>query len=274
MSSRTRSAIAGSPEAGTAVDDVRPRLRFWHEVIYTGLFYGLYSLVRNLQGSAREAHVQALTNAERVIGAERLIGMWHEESIQEVFLHSRLFIQFLNTWYGVAHFVVTIWAMVWCFRVMPERYRAVRNGLALITGMALIGFAFFPLLPPRLLPTNYGFVDTLRVFGGPWSFDSGPMSKVSNQYAAMPSLHFAWASWSTATFWPWATTRWRKAVLILYPLLTLFAIVVTANHYSLDALGGFVTFLIGSWLGLVLVRVDVVGRARARKRMAAAQKIE
>ena len=131
--------------------------------------------------------------------------------------------------------------------------------------LALIGFAFFPLMPPRLLPTSYGFVDTLHVFGGPWSFDSGPVAKASNQYAAMPSLHFGWASWCTATFWPWATTRCRRVLLVLYPFVTLFAIVVTANHYSLDALGGFVTFLIGSWLGLQLVRLDPVGRSRRRK---------
>ena len=266
MSAETESALAGSPEpVATRTGKTLPRLRFWYEVVYIGLFYGLYWLVRNAHGSARDARVQAFTNAKRVIRVERWFGIWHEESIQEPFLHSKFFIQFLNTWYGVAHFIVTIGALVWCFRARPERYRGARNGLAFITALALIGFAFFPLMPPRLLPTSYGFVDTLKVFGGPWSFDSGPVAKASNQYAAMPSLHFGWASWCAATLWPWATTHARKALLVFYPLLTLFAIVVTANHYSLDALGGFVTFLIGSWLGLLLVRLDLVGRSPNRK---------
>ena len=248
-----------------------PRLRFWHEVVYIGLFYGVYSLVRNAHGSAREAKMQAFTNAKRVIRVERWMGIWHEESIQEPFLRSKPFIQFLNTWYGVAHFVVTVAALVWCFRRLPQRYRAARNGLAFITALALIGFAFFPLMPPRLLPTSYGFIDTLKIFGGPWSFESGPVAKASNQYAAMPSLHFGWASWCTATFWPWATTTWRKALIVFYPFLTLFAIVVTANHYTLDALGGFFTFVVGTWLGVQLVRADLVGRLRARRSSATAR---
>ena len=273
MSADTQSAVAGSPEPmATTTAKTLQRLRFWHEVVYIGLFYGLYWLVRNAHGSARNARVQAFTNAKRVIRVERWVGIWHEESIQEPFLRSKFFIQFLNTWYGVAHFVVTVGALVWCFRAMPERYRGARNGLAFITALALIGFAFFPLMPPRLLPTSYGFVDTLHVFGGPWSFDSGPVAKASNQYAAMPSLHFGWASWCTATFWPWATTRWRRVLLVLYPVVTLFAIVVTANHYSLDALGGFVTFLIGSWLGLQLVRLDPVGRSRRRRKPTVAKR--
>ena len=263
MSADTRPNVGRSEP--TVADDRARRLRFWHEVVYIGLFYGLYWIVRNLHGSARDARNQAFTNAKRVIRVEELFGIWHEESIQEPFLRSKVFIQFLNTWYGVAHFVVTIAALVWCFRAMPERYRLARNGLAFVTALALIGFAFFPLMPPRLLPASYGFVDTLKVFGGPWSFESGPVAKASNQYAAMPSLHFGWASWCTATFWPWATTTARKALIVFYPVLTLFAIVVTANHYSLDALGGFVTFVIGAWLGLKLVRADVIERVRARR---------
>ena len=260
-------------ERQRAIQPAQSRLRFWHEVVYIGLFYGLYWIVRNAHGSARDARMQAFTNAKRVIRVERWFGIWHEESIQEPFLHSKFLIQLLNTWYGVAHFVVTIGALVWCFRALPERYRGARNGLAFMTALALIGFAFFPLMPPRLLPSNYGFVDTLKVFGGPWSFDSGPVAKASNQYAAMPSLHFGWASWCTATLWPWATTVGRKALIVFYPLLTLFAIVVTANHYSLDALGGFVTFLAGSSLGVLLVRADVIERLRGRH-VVALQKIE
>lgn len=253
MRASTRTQPEGSQSSAVA----QSPLHLWREVVYVGVFYGLYTLVRNSQGSAREARGQAFTNAKRLIRAERLLGMFHEESIQEFFLPTRRFIQFLNTWYGLAHFVVTLAAMVWCFRCMPQRYRAARNGLAFMTGLALLGFAFFPLLPPRLLPGSYGFVDTLKVFGGPWSFDSGAMAKVSNQYAAMPSLHFGWASWCTVVFWPWATSHRRKALLLAYPMLTLTAVVVTANHYLLDAAGGFVVFVVGTRLGVVLAKTGV-----------------
>jgi membrane-associated phospholipid phosphatase len=106
-------------------------------------------------------------------------------------------------------------------------------------------------MPPRLLPASYGFVDTLRTYGGLWSFDSGAMQKVSNQYAAMPSLHFAWSLWCTLVFLPAARRPWLRVVVLGYPVLTLFAIVVTANHYWLDAAGGALALgigvLVGTW---------------------------
>jgi hypothetical protein len=96
-------------------------------------------------------------------------------------------------------------------------------------------------MPPRLLPASYGYVDTLAEIGGLWSFDSETMKAVSNQYAAMPSLHFAWSTWSTLVLWPAAgERRFLQVLLLAYPVATLFAIIVTANHFWLDAVGGAV----------------------------------
>jgi hypothetical protein len=107
-------------------------------------------------------------------------------------------------------------------------------------------------MPPRLLPASYGFVDTLRVFGGLWDFDSGPVAQVSNQYAAMPSLHFAWSTWSALVLFPMLRRRWSRALIVLYPVATTFAIVVTANHYWLDAAGGALVLGVGSLVGFRL----------------------
>jgi PAP2 superfamily len=234
------------------------------EIVYIAGFYGLYWLVRNSQGSNADARTQAFTNAIRIIRVERWVGIFHEESIQEWFLSMHGFIQGLNAYYGIAHFLVTGYAFLWCFRTMPDRYRSIRNGLAFMTGLALIGFFSFPLMPPRLLPSTFGFVDTLKQMGSPWSFESGPVASVSNQYAAMPSLHFGWASWCTVTFWPWARNHlWRKLIVLLYPAITLFAIVVTGNHFILDAVGGLIVFAIGMRLGEILDRV-FVSRSRLR----------
>ena len=148
----------------------RPKLRLIHEAAIIGLLYGAYWFVRNSQGANLDAKAQAFTNAKRVIQAERWMGLYHEESIQDFFLRSRPLVRFLNGYYGIAHFLITIAAMVWCFRKLPWRYRSIRNGLALMTWFALLGFKFFPLMPPRLLPERYGYVDTLEVIGGPWHF--------------------------------------------------------------------------------------------------------
>ena len=260
---------------GTSVTDTRTRraikwtgargkLHLWSEALYIASFYGLYTLIRNTQGSARNSHTQALTNALRILRWEKLTGFAREQRIQHAFVRNHGLMQVLNTYYGVAHFVVTLVALAWCFKIRPDRYRSVRNALAVMTGAALIGFAFFPLMPPRLLPTSYGFVDTLKVFGGPWSFDSGAMSKVSNQYAAMPSLHIGWASWCAYTLWHWSERRWVRLFLVVYPITTLFTIVVTANHYVFDAVGGFCVFTVGFVLGRMLDRAALVDRVRLR----------
>ena len=227
------------------------RLRWWREFLYIVAFYLVYSVVRNLQGAdASRARAHALD----VTRAEKMLGLYHELRVQHLFgvrqgadfvhLHWRTFIQFWNVYYGSAHFIVSIVALIWLFRRDKARYPLWRNTLAFTTAIALIGFALYPLMPPRLM-TDHGFVDTLKQVGGLWSFDSGAMQKVSNQYAAMPSLHCAWSLWVACVFWPALRSTWAKALCIAYPLLTVFAIVVTANHYFLDAAGGALVFGIG-----------------------------
>lgn len=218
---------------------VRPRLRWWREVLYVIAFYAVYSAIRNAgarNGPAAREVAQA--NAFDIIRWEKATFMYHEEAIQQAFLGWEWFIKFWNIYYGSFHFVVTAAALIWMYRATPQRYPLWRNTLAWTTGLALIGYAFYPLMPPRLLPERFGYVDTLAVVGGLWSFDSGPVASVSNQFAAMPSLHFGWAAWSAFVLWPAARRWWAKALVILYPLATLFAIVVTGNHFFLDAAGG------------------------------------
>ena len=229
-----------------------PRLHWWKEVIYSAGFYALYSMTRNTQGSKKVGFEHAFGHARRLIEWEKTLHIFHEAWIQAQFLGSHAFIKFWNVYYGTAHFVITLLALVYCYRFLPRRYPQMRNTLACMTAVALIGFATFPLLPPRLLPTSYGFVDTLKTIGGLWNFDSGAVAKASNQFAAMPSLHFGWACWVTVTLWTWATTRVRRSLLLIYPFLTLFGIVVTGNHYFLDAAGGAIVFAAGLGLGTLI----------------------
>ena len=100
-------------------------------------------------------------------------------------------------------------------------------------------------MPPRLLPDSYGFVDTLAKYPTFWSFNSGAVSKISNQFAAMPSVHCCWATLVRARVRAARQTRWAKVLAIVYPVVTLTVIVLTANHYFLDAVGGFVVLGIG-----------------------------
>ncbi|MGK2958271.1 MAG: phosphatase PAP2 family protein [Acidimicrobiales bacterium] len=224
-------------------------LRWWKEVLYALAFYVIYSFIRNQFGSAAVSEADAFANAKWVISVERALGLFHEETIQQWFLNTRWFIQAWNIFYGSFHFVVTAFALIFLFRRGTHRYVRWRTTLAATTGLALIGFAFFPLLPPRLLPNTYGFIDTLADFGGLWSFDSESMKAVSNQYAAMPSLHFGWSTWSALVLLPAMRHVWSRVLVIAYPIATLFAIVVTANHFWLDAAGGALVLGLGYLIG-------------------------
>jgi hypothetical protein len=150
--------------------------------------------------------------------------------------------------YASLHFIVTPAALAWVYRRHPERYRAVRNVLALTTAAALIGFWLYPTAPPRLLP-GAGFHDTLVRFRswGWWGTDASvpaAAAAVANRFAAMPSLHFAWAAWSGANFFRLGRRRWVRALGVAYPLLTALVVVATANHYLADVVAGGALWLV------------------------------
>jgi hypothetical protein len=258
-------------KADTAAPRERPRL--WTQIALMAVFYAVYSYTRNLFGSALvdsgHAPRHAFDNAIRIIDIEKFLHIFHEATIQGWFLGSNAFIRFWNIYYGTFHFVVTLVAFFWMYwRAPAARFRQWRNILGFTTGLAIVGFSLFPLMPPRLLDHAgryggaalaqernvgpYGFHDTLAEVGGLWSFDSGAMAKISNQYAAMPSLHIGWSMWCTCALWPLLRRRWARFLLVLYPLATLFCIVVTANHYFLDAVGGLVCLGVGYVLGTAL----------------------
>lgn len=274
-------------------DEVREhRTWWWKEILIMGAFYFLYSLTRNRFGSIRvrgdDIPLNSFNNALKVIRFERAIGLYHEESLQQWFLPYKWLLQLMNTYYGTAHFAVTVGVFFVLLNRRKDVFPLFRNALAAMTGLAIIGFALFPLMPPRLLDapcpgtqsvvvnsasvvkqtfggdciptklrnyngaTEFGFVDTLKVYGGPWDFDSGSVAKRSNQYAAMPSLHIGWASWCAFAIWPLARRKWIRAAVLLYPALTLFCIIVTANHYWLDGIGGILALAGGFILGGLL----------------------
>ena len=239
-------------------------LHWWVEVLLVLSFYVVYSTIRNLFGSESISAADALANAERSIDLERSIGLYRELGLQQAFVDHRWFIQFWNLFYGTFHFTMTVFALVWVYRRFPHLYARHRSTFLCTTGLALFGFALFPLMPPRLLSdcgefggclaTLHPYMDTMAEVGGLWSFDSGTMQRVSNQYAAMPSLHFAWATWCALVIWPIVGNRMARVLVAAYPIATLFAVIVTGNHFWLDAVGGLVVLGAGSLLAGVLVR--------------------
>jgi len=238
-------------------------------VLLIGVFYLLYTATRNQFGSARLSSTgeptHAFDNARHLIRIEQRLSLFREKQLQDAFIDWEWFIRFWNIFYGTAHFIVTVGLFIWMFVRARTIFTRWRNCILATTALALVGFSLFPVMPPRLLDSDsryggarieevrdiepYGFVDTLAEVGGLWSFDSGAMTKLSNQYAAMPSLHCAWATWCTLVGWQLTRRRWARILLVLHPIVTLFCIVVTANHYWIDGLGGLVTLGIGFLVG-------------------------
>lgn len=223
-------------------------------MVEVALGVGLYLLYDELRSRAAGSGTAALQHAYDVVRVERAVGLLHERRIQQAFIDWAPFMSAWNVYYGTIHFVVPVVALVTLWRRDPERYVVWRNILLVMLALGLLGFWAYPLMPPRLMPARFGFVDTAAEF-----FNFGPQRRVvlvdgipdaasratfGNLFAAMPSLHVGWATWSSLALLPVVRSRVIRVLLVLYPFVTTFAIVVTANHWLLDAVGGWAALAI------------------------------
>ncbi|MBV2355347.1 phosphatase PAP2 family protein [Streptomyces sp. J2-1] len=229
-------AATGSPRPPTGGGEnparrgdgpVRPPL-LREFLLVAGLFI-VYKIGRQLATGHTGA---AFRDAHRVWGLERALDLPRENGVQSLLLHGGDLVQVANTYYATVHFPATVAFLVWLYLRHPAHYLWARRVLAVLTGAALVLPFVFPLAPPRMLAAT-GLIDTGRVFG-PSVYGPPAADHLSNQFAAMPSLHFGWAL--MVAIGMTAVTRSRLRVLwLLHPLLTLAVIVGTANHYWLDS---------------------------------------
>lgn len=188
----------------------------------------VYRLGRTL---GREETARAYANAHEVLRIERWFDFDTELSLQRAALDHLTLVRLLNRYYASVHFPASIAFLVFVY-VRGERLVAhVRYLFVTVTAAALVIHLAYPLAPPRMLP---GFVDTIARYG-PAIYEKSGVASVANQYAAMPSLHFGWAVLVAYGVIRALRTPWRWLV-VLHPTITLAAIVLTANHYWLDAL--------------------------------------
>ena len=266
------STTAPVAAATGAVGPISKRWRYgWiGETIVLIVLYRLYDFGREKAvGTTKEA----FANAKDIVAAQRWLGIYWERSIQQAFLNADWFIAFWNIYYGTVHFVLPVLTLVWLYRKAPVRYVRWRNTLLLMWAIAVLTFFVYPLMPPRLMPERYGFVDTAAEyynFGPQVTVEYGPdgqpteqaLAQYGNPYAAMPSFHIGWSTWSLLALWPLLRRRWLKAVLVAYILGVLFCITVTANHWLLDAVGGVVVVALGYASALGIERATARLRAR------------
>ncbi len=208
------------------------------QVALFGAVYLGYNLVRGLVEGKASA---AFQHARDLIQIERTLHVFVEPSIQAWASGSHALMDVSSWLYVNAQTSVTLAALVYLYLRHNRSFYFVRNMLVIAMAIALIGYAVFPTAPPRFLP-EWGFIDSVSDLTGMHvSHASASMTALFNPYAAVPSMHVAFA---LMIGWPLASlsrTRVARVLWRLYPLLIAFVIVATANHFVLDALLGALT---------------------------------
>ncbi|MFE2550944.1 bifunctional glycosyltransferase 87/phosphatase PAP2 family protein [Streptomyces sp. NPDC059355] len=234
-----------------------PLMPFWRRVLSRpNLLLELllirvgYSLYSHIRAAAPTGRSLAEGHGSQIHAVERALGIDVERAVNHAVVNTPWLEKFFNFYYTSFHFVVPLTILAVLYWRRPGDYRWARASLGLATVLALIGFWLYPLAPPRLMP-GLGFIDTVH---GPQDLahpQYGAMTAISNQYAAMPSLHFGWSLWCGIVIITLAPKGWQKLLGALHPLITVCAIVATANHWVLDAVGGAAVVTAG--FGLVYV---------------------
>ena len=198
------------------------------------LAYSAYQVVRGLTDSGKEI---AFANADRVVDLERSLGTFFEPGFQATLLeHAAWLVDFANFMYLNSHFVITTGFLAWLYLFRNEHFYFVRNMFMVAMLLALVGYALYPTAPPRLLPGE-GFTDTIASFTGT-AQDSQTVSLLVNQYAAVPSMHIAFSLMIAVPGMALSQHLATRTLWSAYPLLVFFVIVVTGNHYWIDAAAG------------------------------------
>jgi hypothetical protein len=218
----------------------------------------MYDGVRILVTTGRG---EAFTNAHRVLALERALRFAHEQTINHAVSGHPVFGIMLSYAYATLHYLITPIVLVWLWKRRPGRYRGARTALVSATLLGLLGFWLFPTAPPRMLP---GFVDTLVEYhrwgwwGGAASAPEG-LAGLTNEFAAMPSLHVGWAAWCGWQIARNTPQRWLRTLGVTYPIFIFTVVVGTANHYIADAVAGVA--VIGA--GAALARLTRTSRGYA-----------
>jgi hypothetical protein len=228
----------------------RPNLLL--ELLLIRVTYAAYQQVRLAAtgGSNSAGRARAEQHGEQILSLERFLHIDIEHAVNHAVVKIDWLRGFFDFYYTSFHFVVPLAVLGVLYWRRPVDYRWARSTIGLTTLLALVGFWLYPLAPPRLMPT-LGIIDTVHGVQDFSKPDYGTLTALTNQYAAMPSLHFGWSLWCGLVIAIVAPKAWMKALGLLHPLFTASAIVATGNHWILDAVGGAI--VVGAGFGLAYV---------------------
>ncbi|MGE5597076.1 MAG: phosphatase PAP2 family protein [Hyphomicrobiales bacterium] len=231
-----------------------------HEVVIVVVSFLIYFVVR---GMVVDRAGQALANAFDLIALERRLGIYWELRLQSAILGSYVLIKTMNWIYFWGHMPLIIVFAVWLYVRHHQTYSLVRNAFLASGAIAVVIYATFPVAPPRLVPFA-GFVDTMAIFDRV-GYNAQEVSAFVNPFAAVPSLHFGWSLLLGAVIVRVAGHPVLKLFGVLWPIAMFLAVVMTGNHFILDAVAGAVV----SFAGLGVAVAIAEARPYVRGRLAA-----
>ena len=225
--------------------------------------YGLYELARAL------VHGDVALAQQRGWAILHWEQHWHlavEHPLNVVLAHDVPLAVLAGYCYAALHYVVSPLVLIWMYRRHRPDYGIARTALVLATVIGLVVFVTVPTAPPRLLP-GAAFQDTLAHvhqwgwWGGEGSVPRG-LGGLSDQVAAMPSLHVGWALWCGVLLARYASRRWVRWLGVAYPVVISLDVMATANHYLLDVVAGGATMVLGALAVPAYERLAAFLRAR------------
>jgi membrane-associated phospholipid phosphatase len=188
-----------------------------------------YETVRGLADGQRSV---AFAHGQQIIDFQRSIHTFFEPDLQAFFLDFGWLIDFANQVYMNSQFAVVLAFFLWVYFFRNEAFYFVRNMFIVAMGLALVGYTLYPTAPPRLFP-EYGFVDTINDFSSV-NHDSALAKLFINPYAAVPSMHCAFAAMIGVSGVKLARHRVTRVFWAIWPLLVAWVVIVTGNHYWID----------------------------------------
>jgi membrane-associated phospholipid phosphatase len=219
------------------------------------LFAGAYYLYRIVRGMVDGDAGAAFENARDIIGAERSLNLFFEADFQHwAITHARWLVDGANWMYVNSHFVVTVAFLIWLYLARNEAYYFVRNMFMIAMGLALVGYVAYPTAPPRFMP-EWGFEDTVSDWVGFQAANNA--NALYNPFAAVPSMHVAFALMIAVPAILVIRNRVIRGLFAVYPVLVTLTVVVTGNHWWLDAFLGMIVAAVSA-----LAATGALARAR------------
>jgi len=224
----------------------------------------IYFLIR---GNVVNRPAFAFLHARDVIDLEKRLGMFWEPQWQRAIHGSAMATRFWNYVYFWLHAPVIVVTAFWLFFRHRRQYHLIRNAFLVSALIGLLVYATYPVAPPRLMTASgyqeygvtslsspaYGFEDTMREYSNV-SYQAESLKPFVNPFAAMPSLHFGWAFLIGLAVALALRNIFGVIIAAVLPALMLGGVVMTANHFVLDAVAGLAVCCIGLVAACALAR--------------------